>query len=420
MRKPETVEHLYIDCDGFFASVEQQMRPRLRERPVGVVPFGDTERTGLIAVSKEAKMLGIKGFMSIREARRICPDIQIVAQSPDLYRRAHNALTMQISSVLPIDVIKSIDELSCRLDSTAIHNPAAVAHEVKKAVSDNIGPYITLTMGAAANRHLAKIACKQAKWHDGVYGDGLAVWKPEDMPGPLLQMDIKDIPGIGPNMRQRLYHANIYSTESLYRTDPKLMRKIWGNVNGERLWYALHGYDIEAEESKQGMIGHSRVLPPENRSLQGSREVARLLAVKAARRLRRANLYASGLWVWLAQRDSNWRHMERMMAVNDDHSILLALERAWRVAAAQLPVGPIFNLGVTLLDFSQANECQEDLFNTDMDERRKWEATTRAIDELNQRYGQTVISLGEWRQPSGGYAGGKISFSRIPDAEDFW
>ncbi|MBX8825230.1 hypothetical protein [Ochrobactrum sp. SFR4] len=35
MRKPETIERLYLDFDGFFASVEQQCDKRLRGRPVG-------------------------------------------------------------------------------------------------------------------------------------------------------------------------------------------------------------------------------------------------------------------------------------------------------------------------------------------------------------------------------------------------
>lgn len=33
MRRPEHVEHLYLDFDGFFASVEQLRDPALRGRP---------------------------------------------------------------------------------------------------------------------------------------------------------------------------------------------------------------------------------------------------------------------------------------------------------------------------------------------------------------------------------------------------
>ena len=51
IRKPETIEYLYLDFDGFFASVEQQARPALRGKPVGVVPFDNTLHTVVIACS---------------------------------------------------------------------------------------------------------------------------------------------------------------------------------------------------------------------------------------------------------------------------------------------------------------------------------------------------------------------------------
>ena len=57
MRKPDTLECLYLDFDGFFASVMQQAIPAIRGRPVGVIPF-DTDAadsTVVIACSKEAK-----------------------------------------------------------------------------------------------------------------------------------------------------------------------------------------------------------------------------------------------------------------------------------------------------------------------------------------------------------------------------
>lgn len=420
MRKPETIERLYLDFDGFFASVEQQCDRRLRGRPIGVVPFEGTTRTAVIACSREAKAFGVKNVMPIDEAKRLCPELVLVPQKPDLYRRAHNALLSEIETVIPIDTAKSIDELTCRLDEAGKSDPWALSTRIKTAIAE-IGPWITCSIGMAANRQLAKIACKEGKRNGGRYGDGLLIWRPEDLPEPLFAIAMEDIPGVGGNMAKRLYRSRIYTTEQLYCLQPKHMRKLWGNVTGERLWYALHGYDIQAPASRRGMFGHGRVLPPESRTIAGAGEISRLLLIKAARRLRRENFYAAGLWLWLSIKEGTWMGKRHLPVVNDDQAILSALTDLWGQVRKTYPNGlTIFRLGVTLYDLSPANERQLDLLLNDDRQRRRWENASRAIDNLNARYAGTVVSLGEWRPPAGGHVGGKISYTRIPSAEDFW
>jgi DNA polymerase IV len=298
MRRPDQVERLYLDFDGFFASVEQQARPRLRDRAVGVIPFEGTDRTIIIACSREAKMQGVKNVMPLVEARALCPDIVLVPQSPDLYRRAHNALIAEISTVLPIDAVKSIDELTCRIES--VSNPEELGRRIKLRITAHIGPWITCSIGIAANRQLAKMACKAGKWRDGRYGDGLMVWRPEEMPGPLLGVTPEHVPGIGARMARRLAAAGVVDMAGLLALASKQMRALWGSVTGERLWYALHGYDIQTPPSARGMYGHGRVLPPDHRSLEQARMASRLLVTKAARRLRRDGWRAGRLALWLS------------------------------------------------------------------------------------------------------------------------
>lgn len=424
MRKPETIERLYLDFDGFFASVEQQADRRLRGRPVGVVPFAGTDRTAVIACSREAKAFGVKNVMPIKDALRLCPDLVLVPQKPDLYRRAHNALLCEIETVIAIDTAKSIDELTCVLDESGRRDPEALAERIKRRLADNIGPYITCSIGFAANRQLAKIACKAGKDESkryGSYGNGLAIWWPSSMPGPLLRVELEDIPGVGKGMAKRLYRNGIFTTSQLYAIQPKHMRKIWKSVNGERLWYALHGYDIQAPAQQRGMFGHGRVLPPEARTIDGAHEISRLLLTKAARRLRRENFYAGGLWLWLSIRDGSWFGKHHLSVVNDDQAILAALRALWARVRQDYPKGlTVFRVGVTLYDLSPADERQIDLLDDDDELRQKWERANSAVDALNARYSATVVSMGQWKPPAGGHVGGKISYTRIPSAEDFW
>lgn len=421
MRKPETIERLYLDFDGFFAAVEQQCNRRLRGRPVGVIPFDGTDRTIIIAASREAKEAGIKGLMSVREAQSVCADLVLVPQHPDMYRRAHNALVSEIETVIPIDTAKSIDELTCILDADGRRNPEDLTCRIKTAIREAVGSSITATIGFAANRLLAKMACKAGKRSRGRYGDGLAIWKPEDMPEPLFAAKMDDIPGVGGRLASRLRGMAIFSAEDLYGLQPKHMRKIWRSVTGERLWYALHGYDIQAPASGRGMFGHARVLPPEARSMSAAREISRLLLIKAGRRLRREGFYASGLWLWLSLRGNSWLRPIPLPVVNDDQAILSSLGVLWRHFEDEHPERvTIFRVGVTLFDLSPAHERQLDFLLADDEIRTKWQAASDAVDELNARYGGTVVSLGPWNPPAGGHVGGKISYTRIPSAEDFW
>jgi DNA polymerase IV len=93
----------------------------------------------------------------------------------------------------------------------------------------------------------------------------------------------------------------------------------------------------------------------------------------------------------------------------------------WDEARGSLPRwARVLRLGVTLFELSRADARQLDLLLNDDAPRRRWESATEAMDALNRKYGRTVASLGPWSPPPGGYAGGKISYTRIPSAEDFW
>ncbi len=60
---------LYVDFNSYFASVEQQLRPELRGKPIAVVAV-ETDSTSAIAASYEAKAFGIKTGTKIHEAKR--------------------------------------------------------------------------------------------------------------------------------------------------------------------------------------------------------------------------------------------------------------------------------------------------------------------------------------------------------------
>ena len=225
----------------------------------------------------------------------------------------------------------------------------------------------------------------------------------------------------GANPGTRLGRAGIFSIRDLYNAQPKRLRALWGNVNGERMWYALHGYDIAAQPTSRSMFGHGRVLPPQWRDIEHALACSRLLLTKAARRMRRDGYYANKLWLWLDIRNDGWFGQGELPCVQDDFACLSALGSLWEKAKAAIGTkAKIIRVGVTLAELSPANQHQLDIFLDDDIQRGKSEKITNTVDNLNRKFGQRVVTLGPWTPPPGGYAGGKIAYNRIPSAEDFW
>jgi DNA polymerase-4 len=283
------VRWLFLDLNSYFASVEQELRPELRGRPVAVVPT-PAETTCCIAASYEAKAFGVKTGTQVREAKRMCPGLVLVDARHELYVEYHNRIVEAVERCLPVSVVMSIDEMACRLMGREQPVDAAreLAMKVKQSVRDHAGSTLRCSIGLAPNRYLAKVASDMQK------PDGLVALLQEELPQSLLQLVPRDLPGIGARMEKRLHTYGIRTMEQLLALTPEQLRTTWGSIGGERMWYWLRGEDFEdavAEHAKS--VGHSHVLAPEFRTVEGAWAIAHKLLHKAGMRLRTARLWAA-------------------------------------------------------------------------------------------------------------------------------
>ncbi|WP_114948647.1 Y-family DNA polymerase [Microvirga calopogonii] len=414
MRKPTGLERLYVDFDSFFASAEQHLQPHLRGTPVGVIPV-DSEHTGLIAVSREAKAMGLRRGTFVRDARRQCPGLVLVTARHELYVKLHKEIIRTIETVVPVKAVCSIDEMLCALLPAEWPQALRIGQRVKDAIATEIGPTLTCSVGLGPNDLLAKIAAEMEK------PDGLVALHPDDLPGRLLSLDLTDIPGIARGNAARLSRAGVADMEALWRLQPKELRRLWGSVEGERLWMGLHGYTVERPETQRRMFGHGRVLPADWRSLNGAYAAARVLLAKAAARMRRAGFSARTLALWLTDRNSaGWYGEERFRPTWDDPSLLASLSRLI-LHAEREEVHRSRSVHVALHDLVPLSEVEEDLFDDapEAQLKRRMEYLSTIADHLNATHRKTLLHWGPWVTIPGGYAGAKIAFNRIPDAEDF-
>ena len=229
-----TLNWLYLDLNSYFASVEQQLQPKLQNKPVAIVPTM-TDATCAIAASYEAKAYGVKTGTMIYEAKKLCPKLICVQANHENYVMYHHKILAEIDKHIPIEIISSIDEVACKLIGSQKNESKArkIARNIKIGIYKNIGEYIRCSIGIAPNRFLAKTASNLEK------PDGLQVLYSKDIPDRIKHFKLSDLTGIGRAMEYRLNKSGILSIQELYNISPKHMRKIWGNVQGEKFWYML-------------------------------------------------------------------------------------------------------------------------------------------------------------------------------------
>ena len=136
---------LFVDCDSFFASVEQHLDPALRGRPVGVAPVM-AESSCCIAASYEAKAFGVKTGTRISDARKLCPGIAIVESKPTEYIAIHHRVVEAVEDCIHVEQVLSIDEMWAWLPLN-LREPSTVANigrKIKDTVAKEISPFIKI------------------------------------------------------------------------------------------------------------------------------------------------------------------------------------------------------------------------------------------------------------------------------------
>jgi DNA polymerase-4 len=392
---------LFLDLNSYFASIEQELRPELRNQPVAVVPVM-ANTTCCIAASYEAKAFGVKTGTLVSEARRLCPRIQLVEARHKLYVDYHHAIVTAVESCLPVAVVMSIDEMACRLmgRERSVENAIAIAKKIKQAIREKVGSTLRCSVGLAPNRFLAKVASDMQK------PDGLVVIQSSDLPQILYSLELNDFPGIGTQMFKRLQFHGVQTVEQLCALSKAEMKRIWNGIVGERVWHWLRGDDVAEPLTRRQTVGHSHVLPPDFRTEEGAYAVLQKLVHKAAARLRKMRYWAGGLALTIRfGKGRDWSAKTSMVECQDTITMLEALQSVWR----ERPAGSPLAVGVTLFDL-----VPEQLHTLSLFEDPRRSRLAAAIDAINAKYGTDTVYFGGIHTARH-TAPTRIAFTSIPD-----
>jgi DNA polymerase-4 len=403
------LHHLFIDMNAFFASCEEQEKPRLRGKPIIVVPTM-ARTTCCIAASYEAKKYGIKTGTPVWEALQLCPKLELVEADHKRYVITHNRVVEAIGRVIPIESVMSIDEMSCRLvgDERKPENAVGLARRIKQEIYSLAGEVMHCSVGIGPNVMLAKVATDMQK------PNGLTTLADADLPHALHKLKLTDFPGVGPRMERRLKLHGIFTVEQFCQSPAKTLAEVWGSkLLGERWFRLLHGEDVADTPTRRQTVSHSHVLPPDLRTDEGAYGVLMRLVHKAAARMRKINYWCGAVSVGASFLGTEygdsvwWEESVRVPRCCDTPAILTAASKLWELRIRDRRP---FKVGTVLSDLVPARSATPSLF----DEDRQGEAISHALDTVNGQFGASVVYLGAMFGMRDA-APTRIAFTQIPD-----
>ncbi|MCX5699805.1 MAG: DNA polymerase IV [Candidatus Omnitrophica bacterium] len=356
---------LHIDMDAFFASIEQVINPRLKDKPLIIGSRGNKTRTVVCAASYAAKALGIHSGMPSQEAFSICPKLEFVAADQAKYIWTSEQIFQMLKDYdLPLNYA-SIDEFQLELASHP--NPLNLAKKIKEQIYANFN--ITASVGIAKNWLLAKLASKLNK------PDGLTLIDDSNFEQVLRQTSLDKLCGMGGKIGANFIVSGLKTCWDLYLNLPGFFDENQGDGSLKK----------KTVPGIPKSISHSYTLPTAQINPQVIQAWIRLLSEMVATRLRQQNLVSATAHLWLngPQIGNFGAQKTRQLATNDGYEIY---QRTLKIMAKSAMKNPkIRAIGVTCSSLSRS------IYQPLLSEDIRREELINALDRINNRFGEGSI-----------------------------
>ena len=386
---------LHADLDAFYASVEQLLDPSLRGKPIAV--GGGV----VLAASYEAKAFGVRGGMSGRRARELCPQLTFVGGHFKEYERLGDAAIKVVGDFTPLVERVSIDEAFADVAGCThlFGPPAEIAQAIRRRVRAELG--LAISVGVARTKHLAKIASQVAK------PDGLVVVDADTELDFLHDLPVELMWGVGPVTKARLAEIGVLTIGQLANTPGWSLERLLGPAAGEKLAALAWNRDpreIQTHRRAQSAGAQSAIgkKPAEERVF---RPTLRHLADRIGARLRAKSLSARTVTVRV--RFADLHSVTRRITLDGPISATAALaeiaEELVRTVLAHHPDEKTISLlaiSVSHLEKDWAVQLELPLGLADEGRRpgskqgiARW-AADRAVDRIRERFGWGAVGYG--------------------------
>lgn len=380
---------LHVDMNAFYASVECQRRPELRQKPVAVC--GDPEaRHGIVLTANYvAKPKGVKTGMAIWQAKQVCPDLVVLPADMGEYirisRMAREIYERYTDQIEPFGLDESWLDVT---GSTELFGSAMdIAQEISDRIKFELG--ITASIGVSDNKITAKLGSDYQK------PDAITRIERDNYKDIVYPLPVGDLLYVGPATERKLRSIGIKTIGQLAQSSPDLLEYKLGKM-GMILHTFANGLDVSPVRRSDHIraiksVGNSATTPRDLVNDDDVRLMLYLLAESVACRMRELASKCTVVEVSVRDSELHWYSRQRKLAVPTCSSAEIAEVAFDLFRRSYLWTQPVRSIGVRgagLVDGSVG--IQTSLFDNDK-RRSAWERIDVTVDELRRRYGYMSV-----------------------------
>lgn len=368
---------LHMDLDTFFVSCERLLDSRLKKKPLLVGGTGD--RGVVSSCSYETRRFGVHSGMSMKIAKRLCPEAVVIRGNAGTYMTFSDMVTEIVKESVPVFEKASVDEFYADLSGMdRFFGCYKYASELRQRIIKETG--LPISFGLSRNKVVSKVATGEAKPNNQLRIDfGLEKQF-------LAPLSVKKIPSVGPKTAQALINMGVEKVCTIQEMPLDLMVSAFG-INGKTIWKRALGLDnpplIPFHHRKS--INMERTFGTDTIDMLKLRTSLVAMVECRASQLRRASKMTGCVSVKIRYSDfSTYTKQRRIPYTSADHILLpLVLELFHALYNRRVLIRLI---GISFSHIVGGN-YQIDLF----DDSEKMLNLYGAIDKIKDRFGDNKV-----------------------------
>ena len=385
----------HCDLNSFYASVELLEHPELRHLPVAVCGDPNSRHGIILAKNEPAKRFGVKTAETIWQARKKCPDLQLLGAHHSKYHDFSKKVNQIYQEYTDLVEPFGIDESFLDVTGT-LHlfggDPRAMADQIRNRIRGELG--LTISVGVSFNKVFAKLGSDYKK------PDATTLITRDNFRTLVWPLPVTDLLYVGRAAAKTFQKFGVRTIGDLARFDRETLFTLLGR-HGSQLYDYANGLEHSpvapaGQTPPPKSVGNGLTFP---RNLAGWDEIRAgiaMLSDQVAARLRACGMNCCG--VALAIRDPNFRDVSRQRRLEVPtslgreiaHTAMSLARECWN---SQSPVRAMTVTALYLIPEEETGSQMDLLSQQEAQEKRdRLGRLEQCMDQIRAKYGQKAIS----------------------------